>query len=430
MRFHLGVSMNIKKLLKYILPILVGIACYFGIFQIQVLADTQGYYEIDGTTDIQCNIFMGNTTTNNIIHNQVTSNFNYNDTTITLNQIQNGITQGWKSSNIYVRYKRSSTQTLHLSFKITNNDFINACTSWPSSVPSADRTASNCSNPVVRVYYCQDDTFNINDTSSCKYNDLNNYSNRSVLNSTLRSNSWLNNYYNTDSSTTWDYIQITFPNMTNTSSGVPTLNTGWEYYDVYFGDTSFDETSAMLSNYCTNTGAPNESGNVNSSVTDAINDAITETLTGPNGVLLDTTVPNISIPFFQDLVFNSTSVQAILTFPIDMLYVITQNQGTCTPYTINLSNFTQRFGHFNYTLTLPCIRDQMQTLLGNWYEVFDLMIAGILFYYFSSNLILKINDILSGADTMPYFYVSSSKYRTTRPILADIQGGYTLKNGT
>ena len=413
MRMHLGFSFSIKKLLKYILPILVGIACYFGIFQTQVLADTQGYYEIDGTTDTQCNIFMGNTTTNNIIHNQVTSNFNYNDTTITLNQIQNGITQGWKSSNILVRYKRNNTQTLQLSFKVTNNGFINACTSGPSGY-----TADNCYNPVVRVYYCQDSTFDINNSSSCKYNDINNGTNRSILNSTLRTNAWLNNYYHTDSSTTWDYIQITLPNMTNSSSGVPPLNTGWEYYDFYFGDTSFDETSSMLSNYCTNTGAPNESGNVNSSVTDAINDAVIDTLTGPEGFLSDTTVPNISIPFFQDLVFNSNSIQAILTFPLDMLYIVTVNQGTCTPYSINLSSFTRRFGGFDYVLTLPCIRDKMQTLLGNWYDIFDMLIASILFYYFASNLILKINDILSGADTMPYFYVSGK--RTTTPSLADI----------
>ena len=77
MRFHLGVSMNIKKLLKYILPILVGVACYFGIFQIQVLAVTQGYYEIDSTTDTQCNIFMGDTTTNKNITLCISSRINF-----------------------------------------------------------------------------------------------------------------------------------------------------------------------------------------------------------------------------------------------------------------------------------------------------------------------------------------------------------------
>ena len=97
MRFHLGFSMNIKKLLKYILPILVGIACYFGIFQMQVFAiDTPsncsdgtltdyitcsptGYYEItDDDISSGCNIAFGNPSSNSWGTSQVEFMLEYN----------------------------------------------------------------------------------------------------------------------------------------------------------------------------------------------------------------------------------------------------------------------------------------------------------------------------------------------------------------
>ena len=64
MRFHLGFSINVKKLLKFLMPLLVGLLAYFGLANITALADTEpgvgiGYYTIDSTTDTQCNIFVG-----------------------------------------------------------------------------------------------------------------------------------------------------------------------------------------------------------------------------------------------------------------------------------------------------------------------------------------------------------------------------------
>ena len=171
------------------------------------------------------------------------------------------------------------------------------------------------------------------------------------------------------------------------------------------------EDNEHIIDYCSNTGADFIGGSGTNIIDDA-NQAIKD--------VIDELDPNLIFPYFNDLIPNLTGIQGILTFPIDILYTITTNQGTCTPYSINLSSITQTFGGFNYTLTLPCIRNKMQTLLGNWYNVFDLMIAGILFYYFASNLVLKIHDTLSGIDNMPYFYTSSVGGKTTRPSLADI----------
>ena len=415
MRFHLGVSMNIKKLFKYILPILIGLACYFGIFQIQVLAlpsgeDLLGYYVIDDTKDTSCNIFTGSYESLNISTNQVETNIDYPYANIALTQTGAVGNAGWQTSNMIIRYERNTTQQLYLSFKIGNGGDIDACS---GRYEPSNYTADNCNAPVVQVYYCPTDDGDMT-SSSCYKNDVNNSSTRDIYNYAFKTNAWINNYKST-TDLDYKYIYILLPNYSYTTYGHLPIGKGWNF-DYILSDTSVDSNAwdDLALNYCEGVDNGPGSGGGNSVIED-VQSAITNTLTGPNGVLLDPTLPNINIGVFNDLKYDNTSISNILYFPIDLLNVIVQNKDTCTPVSFNLSSLTRAFGGNDYVLTFPCIRNTVKNLIGTtWYNVFDLMIAGILFYYFCCNLILKINDLLSGVDGMPYFYTSSSKNRTTK----------------
>ena len=66
--------------------------------------------------------------------------------------------------------------------------------------------------------------------------------------------------------------------------------------------------------------------------------------------------------------FNYPStIQGLFNLPIDLLRTIVNNADTCTPYQIDFSSITRRWGGFDYVLTLPCLRAKLQSLLGTVY---------------------------------------------------------------
>lgn len=453
MRFHIGYSFKLKTLLKWIVPLLVGLLAFFGIANLEVLAfenpnncsdssitdymtcNIEGYYEIE-ENDITsgCNLYLGDSSTANWRTRQVAVQIDYDVKASEINTIYDSNllsmrqisreNNGQVQSNFAFRFKRDVNDSpLYLSLT-TYNQTDDTC----QSVYGAE----TCPSPAIHVYYCSDTTFN-----SCYHESWGSgqsFSNELIgdirfttyKNLWIKSNSQVKSQYHT--SVDYPYVQINFPNMTNSDNlQAPPINSGWNYSGVLLsahelGNDESPTDNEYITNYCPNTKGDYvniDPGGILDDVTQAIND----TLTGPNGVLLDPTLPNISISVFDDLKYDNTSISNILYFPIDLLNVIVNNQNTCTPYQIDLSSITRKWGNSNYVLTIPCIRSEMQRLLGNWYEVFDLLIAGILFYYFCSNLILKINDILSGVDTMPGFYTSSSSKRTTS------YGHYDKKTG-
>lgn len=446
MRFHIGYTFKIKHLIKWLLPIIVGLLAYFGIANMEVLAldndatdnnlqffpncesggvvdmitcsAFEGYSTIT-SKDTQCNIAMGRTLTNNVRTRQVNFNFDYDDSLLSMVQTSNA-QYNHAYNNVAVRFKFDDDlydTPLYLSYQSFNlND--DACIS--SSCPPAN----------IFVYACPDDTY----TNCYTYSAYSDYVVSDSFENGIR---WqvIKNYVlyspnevkrRMNSSVPYPYLQINYINGPTNSSWVPTIGASWNYGNIYLSDTPLLSNEDVgsnphLTNYCEGSGGPNFVGGTDS-ITEQVNQAIQDTLTGPNGVLTDPTLPNLNLGVFDDLKYDFSSISNILYFPIDLLNVIVNNQDTCTPYSINLSSITHRWGNDDYILTLPCIRSEMRHLLGNWYEVFDLMIAGILFYYFCMNLILKINDILSGVDTMPGFYSSSSK-RTTS------YGHYDKKTG-
>ena len=443
MRFHFGVSLTPKKILKWLIPIVIGCVAFFGctlyVNALEYNPPTNcsessvtdyvecaisGYYEIE-STDISsgCNIALGDPSTLNWRTRQVAMEFiydtstsaddgsTYNTNILKLKQTSR-TNSGANQNNFAVRFKRDTDDTqLYLSYTSYNLD-TSACITVGST---------SCIYPVVRVFYCTDDTYSncqvsYNNSTYIENNTLNgDYRFTSFKNIPLRTNAWLHNQYNTN--TDYNYIQINFSNLYDSDghAALP-IGSGWAFSDIYLSSLALtnDETAEdneHITDYCPLTGGQYVSGGGNS-VIDNANNAIQD--------VLDQTDQNLIVPYFSDLIPDLTSIGGILTLPIDILYRVLTNYDSCTAYSIDLSSITRRFGGFNYVLTFPCIRDKMQSLFGAWYEVFDYMVAGILFYYFASNLVLKIHDTLSGIDNMPYFYTSSTGGRTTRPSLADI----------
>lgn len=446
MRFHIGYSFRLKTLLKWIVPILVGLGAFFGISNIEVLAlenppncsdssitdymtcDIQGYYEIE-EDDItsNCNIYLGDSSTLNWRTRQVAVQIDYDvkaseinttyDSNLLSMQQTSRENNGQVQSNFAFRFKRETNDSpLYLSYTVYNQ---------ASSACQYVYGAPTCSSPDVHIYYCSDTTFN-----SC-YHESHGmgqaFSNELIgdirfttyKNIWIKSNSQVKSAYHT--TTDYPYVQINFPNMLNSDNmQAPPINSGWNYSGVLLSshELGADESptdNEHITNYCPKTGGDfiNTGGN---SVLQDITDAINNTLTGPEGVLTDPTVPNITYAMFDDLLYENSGLTSILMFPINVLQVVSLNYDTCTPLQIDLSPITTRWGGERYVLTLPCIRDTVKNLIGStWYDVFDTLIAGLLFYYFCMNLILKVNDLLSGYDNLPYFYESSKKGRTSRP---------------
>lgn len=146
----------------------------------------------------------------------------------------------------------------------------------------------------------------------------------------------------------------------------------------------------------------NNQTEINDSIND-INDTLTEEYDGSAGGH-EFDLPNYNYP---------STIQGFFNLPIDLLRTIVNNSDTCTPYEINLSSITQRWGGFNYTLTLPCLRAKLQSLLGVIYSVVDSLIAFYLFYNMAMYVLQIIDAITSGTDLFSYLYHSSNNNYNT-----------------
>lgn len=93
----------------------------------------------------------------------------------------------------------------------------------------------------------------------------------------------------------------------------------------------------------------------------------------------------------------SQDLKSTFLFPLELLENVQDNYGVCTPYSLDFSSFTQRFGGFNYSLTMPCLGPKIQSLIGNdLYNTIDNLTAFSLFIYFCYHFYLKVHDLMSG----------------------------------
>lgn len=146
----------------------------------------------------------------------------------------------------------------------------------------------------------------------------------------------------------------------------------------------------------------NNQTEINESIND-VNDTLTEEYDGSAGGH-EFDLPNYNYP---------STIQGFFNLPIDLLRTIVNNSDTCTPYQINLSSITQRWGGFDYTLTLPCLRAKLQSLLGVIYSVIDSLIAFYLFYNMAMYVLQLIDAITSGTDLFSYLYHGANNNQNT-----------------
>lgn len=105
-----------------------------------------------------------------------------------------------------------------------------------------------------------------------------------------------------------------------------------------------------------------------------------------------------------------SEIQTIIMYPMNLIQLMVNSaqSDTCDMLELDLSPITQRWGGFDYTFRLPCMRDKVKSLIGNdWYNTLDTIIGWSLFFYFCCNLYLKIEDYTSGVDMFPSFFVNS-----------------------
>ena len=160
-----------------------------------------------------------------------------------------------------------------------------------------------------------------------------------------------------------------------------------------------------------------ENNNTNTNeITNAI-EGLTDSQNHTNDILLDqSTVTNFNINNYNGGYneLNNSTIQTFVNLPFNMLQQVLNQIDTesCTPFAINLSSITRRWGNFDYTLTVPCIRTKVKSLIGQeFYDLFDYLMCAIVFYYFAMNLYNKIDTYLSGYDAFPIYM--HSKGRTT-----------------
>ena len=381
MRFHIGLSINAKRLLKFLLPLLVGLLAYFGLCNIQVLAATN--INLEPSSVELCNNSTGSCSTNLLDKYVGSSSIRYSSIS------GYGAISTFKvnyDSPEFSYYCYESEYNFHATYEL---DFAIAYRGVNpveyGKFASIKVYANNVEIPVITSYSSSSNYYHI----KFDYPGYNNnirielVQDDSILYAyplalyTLRNNS------------------ITCIDQTTLSSVNQSIN---------------NSTNTIINNNNQNTQSIINNNNQSTQSIINNNNQNTQEI---KDTLLDDTNSSIDKTFFEGMEWSSGSLTSLLLFPIDLLNTIVNNVDSCHSVDFDLSSITTKWGGDNYVLRLPCIRLKMRQFLGNWYDVFDLMIAGILFYYFASNLILKIHGILSGVDSMPYFYSSSSKGRTS-----------------
>ena len=128
--------------------------------------------------------------------------------------------------------------------------------------------------------------------------------------------------------------------------------------------------------------------------------------------IIDETIPSI-VPNDDFLSQNeNNTIMELARYPINLINQIldAHESGVCSPLTLNLSSITNRWGGFNYTLVIPCVAYKARELIGEqWFNVFDLLTACILFYYFVMHLVERFELFTDGVDMFPGFFSNHIK---------------------
>ena len=114
------------------------------------------------------------------------------------------------------------------------------------------------------------------------------------------------------------------------------------------------------------------------------------------------------------------SLNNLILLPMRLITVITNDPGnTCQPLSIDMSSITQEWGNFDYSLSIPCMRNYLGNnildipVIGDLtlYSLADILMAFGLSIWFGQKVWLVINDIISGNDLHNYLVLENKVWK-------------------
>ena len=138
---------------------------------------------------------------------------------------------------------------------------------------------------------------------------------------------------------------------------------------------------------------------------------------GDNCISTETTENTLDLSFYNDLDIPQSLID-LIQLPIRLVSLLSTSiaDDVCQPITIDLSSITYRWGGFNYSLSLPCMRTVLSNLLDvdiigtiNLYALADMLMAFGLSLWFGQKLWLVINDMLTGHDLHDYLVIDHKR---------------------
>lgn len=202
-----------------------------------------------------------------------------------------------------------------------------------------------------------------------------------------------------------------------------TFNYGLRISAYTCGSTSTSDNTAVVTAIDgMYNGLINNDNNNTNSINQHIDDAATEivdSIDGLNESINDDSIPsNVPTDDFISSNENNT-IQNLAMYPVNLINKVLDSIGSgsgggssfaCSPLTLDLSSITQRWGGFDYTLQLPCFTYKAKELIGEyWFNIFDLLIAAMLFYYFALHLVERFELFTDGVDMFPGFFTNHVK---------------------
>lgn len=417
MRFHIGFSKRIS--LKWLLLIIGGLLAFFGIdkaFAASMSADSTSTYVVSPYGSIQ----GGGIETGDLINE--TSGTPYCTTwegqrycafkTITSPYTVLGQGSNIKSARLRWTFSSSSMAKCSSSQAITFNFQLYLRTITSNSLPNLWDTSS-----LYQKFWIRSSQTNYDCSIISKESHVINVS-CSIPNPTA---------------TVYFYIEkFNIPLASEFST-----NGDPYYYNIGVMPISYScgglDTFAIMNNQNQNTQDIMNNQNQNTQDIMENNNQNTQNITNSiddlTGVVNDTSVPNYEdLPQFviENMVISSQS-QKLFMLPIQLLNAVVSGSDTCSPLRIDLSSITALGGGQPYILEIPCMKDRIKNYIGStWYEIFDYIMAAIVFYYVGTNIVLRIQQVMSGVDTLPSYYTSHGKTKTA---LVDSETGEVIGNG-
>lgn len=186
------------------------------------------------------------------------------------------------------------------------------------------------------------------------------------------------------------------------------------------------DSAGIINSVNNSTTSINENNNNNTTTIINNNNSNTQEIIDSNQANTQEIIDSITIPqpftsedlptFAIDNMLITSQTQKLFMLPIQLLNYVIQGMDTpnvCQPLTINLSSLNGLL-HANVgSISIPCMGTRVKNYIGeNWYNTFDYLMGAIVFYYIASNIVLRIQQIFSGVDTLPSYYTSHGKTKT------------------